>query len=245
MTQMKTNDLLQNSYVPYSEEPGAAVVRSKNGALFGGTRIENISFPLTISAVQNALFCCLSEGHQPEMLFISGHGRPDPTLTYWLKAYELEIGTWDAISGEILHPVLQPLENKTIIDELSRLFDRALVEYSDFPVSALIETSAGFISGVNIETGDWGKGLCAERIALAKAVSCGHTDFKALHISTRFGEYNSPCGACRQVILEHLPCHPVYLYHADGTQAKLFSSDLLPYSFQSSTLQKNPNHDYS
>ncbi len=237
---MKINDLLHNSCAPYSNTPGAAVVQSKEGALFGGTRIENISFPLTISAVQNALFCCLSEGCEPKTLFVEGREVPESILSYWKTEYELNTGTWNTISGGCLHPVLQQLEKENIFEKLTQLFDHALVEYSNFPVSALIETSDGFIPGINIETGDWSKGLCAERLALAKALAYGHTDFKALHICTRFGEYNSPCGACRQVILEHLPHHPVFLYHSDGAIARHYTSDLLPYSFQSSTLQKKP-----
>jgi homotetrameric cytidine deaminase len=116
--------------------------------------------------------------------------------------------------------------------------DYAKVEESNFPVAALLETEKGFFSGVNIECSSWSMGLCAERIAIAKALSFGCQQLKTLHIHTRDGEFSSPCGACRQVLIEHMPKRQIHLYHADHSKSIHFCNDLLPHSFQSSSLKK-------
>lgn len=231
---MTITDLKNTSYVPYSNRPQATVVESENGTRFPGVRIENISFPLTISAVQNAIFCCLSEGEVPQTLFIE-EDYPAEKITYWEKLYSIECADIKALKDFTTSPVVVSVND--IPAELTKLLDRAVVDESDFPVAALLKTADGYITGVNIETPDWSRGLCAERVALAKAISHGMTDFQALYVHTRGGEFSSPCGACRQVLLEHLPHHPVHLHHSNGSQSTHFTSDLLPYSFQSLSLQ--------
>jgi len=238
---MKFSELQQHTYVPYSGSAEIAVVQSKSGAWFPGVRIENISFPLTISAIQNALFCCLSEGETPEIMYVDAQPEHNSIHNYWKEQYQLALNHIDKLTDANFAPIIKSVEDIPLT--LHKLLGSALAEYSDFPVSALLQTGSGFISGVNIETADWSRGLCAERIAIAKAISYGLTDFKALYICTRDGEYSSPCGACRQVIIEHLSHHPVHLYHADGTTARHFSSDLLPYNFQSSSLQNKFKDD--
>ncbi len=114
-----------------------------------------------------------------------------------------------------------------------------MTPHSHFPVAALLETSDGLLSGVNLEFSAWESGLCAERVAVAKALAYGvkSEDISAMHLHTRHGEYSSPCGACRQVIIEHLPSIPVIIHHPDGSTSRHFSSDLLPYSFKSDFLK--------
>lgn len=226
---MDIAELLDRSYVPYSRRPSAVVAESKSGEFFPGVRVENVSFPLSISAIQNALFCCISEGYEPATVFVE-EGTPAEATIFWEKAFSLNIESLNTRNDFPLYPVVR--HTKPIKDTLRSLLDRAVAGESNFPVSALLQTDHGVIPGVNIELKPWDRGLCAERTALAKAISYGATDYRALYICTRKGEYSSPCGACRQVICEHLRHKPVYLYQPDGTRAELFSSDLLPYSFQ-------------
>jgi homotetrameric cytidine deaminase len=226
---MNFSELSSHCYAPYSKQASVAVVESKSGAYFPGVRVENASYPLTISAVQNALFCCLSEGHEPATLFVECHTSPEITL-FWEKLYSLKVAPLKPTDEYPFSAIAQPVEN--IKATLLSLLERAINDESGFPVAALVKTEKGFITGVNIEMSIWNRGLCAERVALAKAVSCSAKKFQKLYICTNKGNYGSPCGACRQVILEHLPHQPVHLYQPDGTQTVLFSSDLLPYSFQ-------------
>ncbi|MDZ7680695.1 MAG: cytidine deaminase [Fodinibius sp.] len=235
---MDINDLYERAYVPYSEAPSAAVVYSQQGQWFPGVRIENISYPLSISASQNALFNCLSEGHQPKQLFAE---TVDSSMAmFWEHEFDIELYALDNadLSSRVLPtPVLA--NDIDIHEQLESLLDHAVVAESNFPVSALVSTADGFYAGVNIECSAWDMGLCAERVAIAKALTYGSTPLQSLHIHTRFGEFSSPCGACRQVISEHLAHKQIHLYHSDGSRSIHFSEDLLPHSFQSSSLSNH------
>lgn len=234
---MDLNDLYSNNYVPYSNKPSVAVVRSKQGEWFAGARIENISYPLTISAVQNALLGCLSEGYQPETLFIDQSH--EVMLASWVE--ELNIRTQsleeESVPRQFSDPCLK--QDTDILRQLKMLLKNAVVEQSNFPVSAIVVTEQGCYPGVNVECSSWSMGLCAERIAIAKALTFGANAIKELHIHTREGEFSSPCGACRQVMIEHLPNCQVHLHHADGSESFHFTNDLLPHSFRSSSLSKH------
>ena len=232
---MNINDLYDHNYVPYSKKASAAVVRSKSGEWFPGVRIENISYPLSISATQNALFHCLSEAQQPAELFTDEIHTS--MITSWMQEFSLKshsLESKDLQSTTFRNPVLDSDINK--MEQLKLLLDRAVVDESDFPVSAIIETEQGYFTGVNIECTSWNMGLCAERVAIAKALTFGSEKLLSLEIHTRKGRFSSPCGACRQVIIEHLPKKQIHLHHADDSESIHFSEDLLPHSFSSTSL---------
>ncbi len=231
---MKISNLQQNSYIPYSGKSNVAVTESINGRFYPGVRVENIAFPLTVSAVQNAVFCCLSEGETPQKLCVKNE--PDSLISYWVEEYNLQVEPLENYLKNEFTNVF--LKNIDIQKTLKSLLKKALIDNSQFPVSCLLKTDMGYMSGVNIENKNWSCGLCAERVAVSKAISYGVTHFEEMHICAEQGEYCSPCGACRQVLVEHLPNEKIYLYHPDGTKSVHYSSDLLPYSFQSSSLKK-------
>lgn len=231
---MNIESLHKNCYIPYSNKTAVAVVESEKGTFYPGVRIENLAFPLTISAVQNAIYCCLSEGEKPQKLYTDTES--DPLNLFWINEFDLTVESIKQLSPKIEFAEILIADVK-IRNTLQKLLPKALVQNSQFPVSCLIETDKGFISGVNIENHEWTSGLCAERVAIGKAFSYGITDFKAIYITTQKGEYCSPCGACRQVLTEHLYAKKAHLYHPDGTKSVHFCSDLLPYSFQSSSLK--------
>lgn len=73
--------------------------------------------------------------------------------------------------------------------------------YSNYPVGAALLTTSGRIyDGVNIENAAYPSSMCAERVAVFKAVSQGERQFEAIAVVTRDG--GSPCGTCRQVLSE-------------------------------------------
>lgn len=237
LTDMSWTSFHEHAYTPYSGKPKACVVESKSGRFFTGVRIENISFPLTISAVQAACSICLSEGETPQKIYIENPSLDQ--LHFWKSEFNLEI--IETNTPPLGHPenMLQHADaDFDSLVKLQRLLNKAVVSNSDFPVSALLFTGEGFFEGVNVEVSDWSKGLCAERVAISKAFSSGYTEFKKMEIHTRKGEVSSPCGACRQVIAEHLPFNQMLLHHADGTQSEHLSIDLLPFSFKSTSLKK-------
>lgn len=232
---MDIDTLYELNYVPYSKKPSVALVRSKADTWFPGIRIENISYPLSITAAQNALFFCLSEDQQPVELYVDAI--EDNMTSFWQNEFDLAVEPLDKNSPPASTFAQLRLDGEINPEQkLTELLDYAVVGESNFPVSALIETEQGFFSGVNVECSAWNMGLCAERIAIAKALTSGSKKLKRLHIHTRDGEFSSPCGACRQVIIEHLPDHQVHLHHADHSESIHFSKDLLPHSFSSSSL---------
>lgn len=80
---------------------------------------------------------------------------------------------------------------------------KAYAPYSKFKVGAALLTSSGQIYiGANVENASYGLSLCAERVAIAKAVSEGEKKFNALALIYEGKDYPVPCGACRQFIYE-------------------------------------------
>ncbi len=231
---LKIENLKENCYIPYSRNAVIAIVESIEGSFYPGVRVENLAFPLTVSAIQNAVFCCLSEGETPSTIFVQD--KRDGLTSFWVEEYNLEVEAIENITEIDFAPIL--LKPGSINKTLQLLLKKALVDHSQFPVACLLEIEKGYISGVNIENNNWSCGLCAERVALGKAFSYGMKEFKSIHISTERGEYCSPCGACRQVLIEHLPQAKAHLHHPDNTTSVHFCADLLPYSFQSSSLKK-------
>lgn len=226
-------DLLLNSaYVPYSKSPDACIVKGSKGGFFPGVRIENVSFPLTISSVQAACCICLSMGEKPVEIYVSS--TKEPQIEFWKTEFDCEISDeFPSIDAFNNYHLESPIEKRSV---LQKLLPSAITPNSDFPVSAIIFSDKGIYSGVNIEVSDWSKGLCAERVALAKALASGVKKFENISVHTLKGQFSSPCGACRQVLYEHMPLSKSELFHADGTYSEHFIVDLLPFSFTSKDL---------
>ena len=117
------------------------------------------------------------------------------------------------------------------------MLDRAYIPYSHFPVGAALECSDGTVfTGCNIENASFGPTICAERTAVAKAVSEGHRDFVRIAVAGRGRDYCVPCGVCRQVLLEFAPEIQVICINGVGESKSFSLSELLPHSFDSSAL---------
>lgn len=114
----------------------------------------------------------------------------------------------------------------------------AHAEYSEFPVGAALLTNNDLIySGCNIESSSFGLTLCAERVALVKALSEGLYDFHSIVIYAQKADFCPPCGACRQLLFDYAPGINVIL--TDGKQYKSYKlKDLFPVAFEDSRLKK-------
>jgi cytidine deaminase len=109
----------------------------------------------------------------------------------------------------------------------------AYAPYSKFKVGAAILTSSGKIySGANIENASYGLTVCAERVAIFKALSEGEKDFKSIAIYTKTKDFTKPCGACRQVLSEFNPNLSVIIVNNSGKIKKTSISKLLPNPFR-------------
>lgn len=92
-------------------------------------------------------------------------------------------------------------EKQALVDLANAARQRAYVPYSHYAVGSSLRTRSGRIfTGVNVENAAYPQTMCAERIAIFKAVSEGETDFEVLTVVTENG--GSPCGGCRQVMAE-------------------------------------------
>ena len=92
-------------------------------------------------------------------------------------------------------------EKQSLIDLANEARRRAYVPYSSYPVGAALRTKSGRLyTGVNIENAAYPQTMCAERVAIFKAVSEGETEFEVIAVVTNNG--GSPCGGCRQVMAE-------------------------------------------
>jgi cytidine deaminase len=107
----------------------------------------------------------------------------------------------------------------------------AYTPYSHYPVGAALITASGCIyDGVNIENAAYPTTICAERVAVFKAVSEGERDIQAIAVVTENG--GSPCGSCRQVLAEFGLDTIVLIADTDGNLIEeLAMSDLLPLAF--------------
>lgn len=115
--------------------------------------------------------------------------------------------------------------------------DRAYAPYSNFRVGAALLGSDDSISeGCNVENASYPAGLCAERAAVAAAVSRGVRDFTAIVICTEADEPTPPCGICRQVLMEFAPDLVVLSTTRAGAEARWVLSDLLPKAFTPTSL---------
>jgi cytidine deaminase len=126
-----------------------------------------------------------------------------------------------------------PIIDRPSIVQAARIArERAMAAFSEFQVGAALETADGVIvTGCNIENSTYGLTMCAERVAIFKAVSEGHRAFKRIAIVADTAQPTSPCGACRQMLWEFAGDIEVIL--ADLTNIKTTHSlkDLLPHPF--------------
>ncbi len=127
--------------------------------------------------------------------------------------------------------------NPELVAKATQARQLALAPYSGFKVGAAIETQDGRIyTGCNIENVSYGLSICAERVALWKALSEGAKDFRAMAIVADAETLTSPCGACRQLLWEYCGDIPIHLYSLRGSSAVHQLSKLFPFPFDNRSL---------
>jgi cytidine deaminase len=134
-------------------------------------------------------------------------------------------------------PELNPTQTQELLTLAKAAAQNAYAPYSQFPVGAALLTETGqTFSGCNVENASYGLTMCAERTAIFKAVSEGHTTIKALAVwgaspKCKDGEI-TPCGACRQVMAEFMASESLLIYHTPKGIQTLSMAELLPFAFQ-------------
>ena len=117
-----------------------------------------------------------------------------------------------------------------------RTAERAVVPESGFSVGCVLETSGGLVPGVNVEHADWSRTLCAERGALGTAVSYGLGGFGRLFLSCVQDPKGTPCGACRQLLVELAPEAALWMDRGGAPPEAASPARLMPGSFTGDAL---------
>ena len=128
---------------------------------------------------------------------------------------------------------LNPDQQRMLINTAISVRDWAYAPYSHYAVGAALLTASGKVyEGVNIENAAYPTTMCAERVAIFKAVSEGEREFTAIAVATENG--GSPCGSCRQVLAEFgLQTQVIVVdvngvIHLEGTVEKLLPTAFTP-----------------
>lgn len=129
-------------------------------------------------------------------------------------------------------------KNLLLIKEAKKAQNFSRAKYSNFKVGAALSTVDGKIfGGCNVESSSYGLTICAERVALSKALSEGSSQFKAIAIVGPNDEFCPPCGACRQLLYDYAPDLDIVLTNNSKVEIYKIKS-LLPQAFEETKLQK-------
>ena len=128
----------------------------------------------------------------------------------------------------------------SMYEKLKDLLKNSYSPYYNFPVSAIVVMKDGKeFCGVNVENAN-GTSICAERHAIGNAISNGYKkgDFDRIYVMLSYGEFGTPCFACRQVLQEFMDKNTkVISVNKDGEEKAFTIEELCPYPFDDSDLK--------
>lgn len=128
--------------------------------------------------------------------------------------------------------------DKELLEGARAIREKAYAPYSNFKVGAALKTRDGRVFlGVNVENISYGLTICAERSAVTAAVTAGATDFEELAVVAGTARVTSPCGACRQVLVEFNPKLRVVLANLEKVHRVTTMEELLPCAFDLETFE--------
>lgn len=134
---------------------------------------------------------------------------------------------------------MSEIDEGKLIEAARRAREISVAPFSNFKVGAAVETEDGKIyTGCNIESASYGLTVCAERVAIWKALSEGERRFKALAVVTGTESLTPPCGTCRQIIWEFCRDTTVILANLNGDSQTVRMSELLPRAFDARFLKE-------
>ena len=126
-----------------------------------------------------------------------------------------------------------------LIHEARQVRLNARAPYSGFKVGAALETRQGKIfTGCNVENSTYGLTVCAERVALWKAISEGESEFSRIAVVADTEVLTPPCGACRQLLWEFCGDVEVILANLRGNETRHQLKTLFPFPFDQDFLTK-------
>jgi cytidine deaminase len=124
---------------------------------------------------------------------------------------------------------------KTLIDKAIAARENAHAPFSGFRVGAALEDANGHVfTGCNVENATYGLTVCAERVAVFKAISEGARKFKRLAVAADTNDLTPPCGACRQILWEFCGDIELTLANLHGKTETVPLKELFPRPFDAS-----------
>lgn len=119
----------------------------------------------------------------------------------------------------------------------------SVAPFSNFLVGAAVRTDSGKVyTGCNVESASYGLTVCAERVAIWKALSEGERQFTEIAVVADTESLTPPCGTCRQIIWEFAKHATVVLANLRGQRETVFIKDLLPRAFDARFLKEVAGH---
>lgn len=120
----------------------------------------------------------------------------------------------------------------------------SVAPFSGFLVGAAVRTADGKVyTGCNVESASYGLTVCAERVAIWKALSEGERNFAELAVVADTSQLTPPCGTCRQIIWEFCKNATIVLANLEGAQEQVTIRELLPRAFDARFLKGVGSHD--
>jgi len=129
------------------------------------------------------------------------------------------------------------MDSENLVQRATEAREHAYAPYSSFKVGAALLASNGRVfTGCNVENATYGLTVCAERVALWKAVSEGEREFVAVAVVADGERPPSPCGACRQLLWEFCDDIEVITANLRGARQSYHLSELFPHPFDRTSL---------
>ena len=242
----------ENAHAPFSRRPAGAALLLADGQWVPGARVESASYPLTIPALLGAFVTAVAGGRRD--IRAAALSRPFyPGEAAWLadalgtpaaaEAPDAAVFGTEALPhvGERWEPFADVAEPATATAGLGLAREaarRAVVPETNFRVGcALVAESGRVVLGCNVEFGEWTRGLCAERTALAAAAAYGAGPIRRLYLSCPADPQGTPCGACRQLLAEHAAAAPIVMDRGQAAPERTTPADLLPQFFTGAPLR--------
>ncbi len=222
-----------------------------------GARVESASFSLLIPPLVNAFSTAAALGRsdiiaaasstplqRQDVAFLAGTFAGPFTVAGESVAVQRTSRDLPSVANP-LSPFIEYSDegdSNSIPRLVHELTERAVVPESQFPVAGLLVFQDGrAVPGVNVENTDWTYGLCAERNALGTMVSYGLTNPMRLYLTCTHDDACSPCGACRQLLVEIAPDASIIMDRRLDPAETATPRELLPGFFAGSAIPA-PSH---
>jgi cytidine deaminase len=134
---------------------------------------------------------------------------------------------------------LSDANEQEVIDAALAAREQSVAPFSNFLVGAAVRTDTGKVfTGCNIESASYGLTVCAERVAIWKALSEGERNFTNLAVAADTMRLTPPCGTCRQIIWEFAKHADIVMVNLHGEREAIHIENLLPRAFDARFLEE-------